>query len=159
VSKQIDGKLVLYHEHTQYLALFLGLASRKRKKRILENLYSNELIMATLSFMPYMVKGMLELGVRGKKFIQLRIARAYLPMLAVGATGLWETATGSQDFNLAGSLCHAWSSLPVYYDHAVILGITPLEPGFKTFKVSPWHDELSQASGTIPTPYGNIQVS
>jgi hypothetical protein len=82
-----------------------------------------------------------------------------MPMLAVGATSLWETTLGGQDFELAGSLCHAWSSLPVYYDHAVILGITPLEPGFKIFRVSPWIDELNEASGSVPTPYGNIQIS
>lgn len=158
-SKQIDGEQKLYHEHTQFLALSLKIATKEYTKRILDNLYSDKLIAVTLSSMPYMIKGMLDQGERGKKFIQFRIARAYLPMLAVGATSLWETVLGSQDFGLAGSLCHAWSSLPVYYDHAVILGITPLEPGFKRFKVSPWHDELSRADGTIPTPHGNIRVS
>jgi hypothetical protein len=158
-SKQIDGKQQMYHEHTQFLALSLDMADLDQGKRILDNLYSDKLIAATLSSMPYMIKGMLKHGERGKKFIQLRIARAYMPMLAVGATSLWETPAGSQDFALAGSLCHAWSSLPVYYDHAIILGVTPLTPGFKSFQVSPWTDELTEASGSIPTPKGEINIS
>jgi len=36
-------------------------------------------------------------------------------MLDAGATSFWETELGECDFDRAGSLCHAWSSMPVYY--------------------------------------------
>ena len=32
-----------------------------------------------------------------------------------GATTVWETIEGSEDFSDAGSLCHGWSALPIYY--------------------------------------------
>ena len=43
------------------------------------------------------------------------IDRDYLYMLRKGATSFWETINGSFDFGYAGSLCHGWSALPIYY--------------------------------------------
>ncbi len=43
------------------------------------------------------------------------IDREYLYMLRNGATTFWETIRGEEDFNEAGSLCHGWSALPIYY--------------------------------------------
>jgi hypothetical protein len=36
-------------------------------------------------------------------------------MLENGATSFWETIEGEAAFDKAGSLCHGWSALPVYY--------------------------------------------
>jgi hypothetical protein len=36
-------------------------------------------------------------------------------MLSCGATTFWETILGAEDFNGAGSLCHGWSAIPVYW--------------------------------------------
>jgi len=36
-------------------------------------------------------------------------------MLDRGATAFWETIKGADDFGGAGSLCHGWSALPIYY--------------------------------------------
>ena len=36
-------------------------------------------------------------------------------MLDAGATSFWETEKGEADFDGAGSLCHGWSALPVYF--------------------------------------------
>ena len=36
-------------------------------------------------------------------------------MLDAGSDTVWETILGEADFNGAGSLCHGWSALPVYY--------------------------------------------
>jgi len=41
--------------------------------------------------------------------------RDYLYMLRHGATTFWETIVGAGDFHYAGSLCHGWSALPIYY--------------------------------------------
>ena len=39
----------------------------------------------------------------------------YKYMLDRGATTFWETIKGAADFGGAGSLCHGWSALPIYY--------------------------------------------
>jgi len=43
--------------------------------------------------------------------------RTYLAMLEQGATTFLETAKGEADYDGAGSLCHGWSALPIYYYH------------------------------------------
>ena len=47
--------------------------------------------------------------------ILAELDRDYLYMLREGATTFWETIIGADDFADAGSLCHGWSALPVYY--------------------------------------------
>ena len=80
-------------------------------------------------------------------------------MLYSGATSFWETIRGGWDFGCAGSLCHGWSGIPVYFYGAYALGITPLENGFKTFRVAPFGGAFDKADGTVPTPVGNIVIS
>lgn len=50
-----------------------------------------------------------------KPFILKDIDQTYLYMLRKGATSFWETIKGHADFANAGSLCHGWSAIPVYY--------------------------------------------
>ena len=45
------------------------------------------------------------------------IEQKYGYMLQRGATSFWETIHGEADFDGAGSLCHGWSAMPVYYYH------------------------------------------
>lgn len=45
------------------------------------------------------------------------IERIYAPMVEYGGTTVWETELGEKDFDNAGSLCHGWSAMPVYYYH------------------------------------------
>ena len=46
-------------------------------------------------------------------------------MLFSGATSFWETAAGADDFGKAGSLCHGWSAIPIYFYYRYLLGIIP----------------------------------
>jgi len=48
------------------------------------------------------------------------IDRNYLAMLRTGATTFYETLDGNMAFGGAGSLCHGWSALPVYYYHILL---------------------------------------
>ena len=43
------------------------------------------------------------------------IRKDYKKMLDVGATSVWETIDGAVAFANAGSLCHGWSAMPIYY--------------------------------------------
>lgn len=56
------------------------------------------------------------------------------------------------------SLCHGWASGPTAWLSQHVLGIQPLEPGFKRVRVSPHLGGLQWAEGTYPTPHGPIQV-
>ena len=45
------------------------------------------------------------------------IEKYYRPMIEYGVGTVWETEIGESDFKKAGSLCHGWSALPIYYYH------------------------------------------
>ena len=50
-------------------------------------------------------------------YILSEIERIYLPMVEAGPGTVYETELGESDFENAGSLCHGWSALPIYYYH------------------------------------------
>ncbi len=52
-------------------------------------------------------------------FILSDIERIYRPMVDLGVGTVWETELGESDFFGAGSLCHGWSAMPVYYYHTL----------------------------------------
>lgn len=47
------------------------------------------------------------------------IEETYTPMIEYGSTTVWESEVGQSDFENAGSLCHGWSALPIYYYHTI----------------------------------------
>ena len=59
------------------------------------------------------------------------------------------------------SECHAWSSAPTYELSAMALGVYPTSDGYKTVRIKPMIDnfDMDSAKGTVPTPYGVIDVS
>jgi len=151
------------HEHVQLMMLFAGAVPPERQPGVLRRLLAGDgsLIPVTLSPMPYLVQAMFKFdyGAEARNFIRRKLEQNYYPMLDGHSTTLWETAKGGDDFVYAGSLCHGWSSMPVYYCGAGLLGVMPLERGFKRFRVRIWSDNRDHASGEIPTPCGKISVS
>ena len=59
---------------------------------------------------------------------------------------------------LRHSFCHGWASGPTAWLSEHVLGIVPVEPGFKTVRIDPHLGDLEWAEGTFPTPYGLIKV-
>jgi hypothetical protein len=57
---------------------------------------------------------------RYRDFVLRDIERIYLPMVESGTGTVWETEKGWRDFDSAGSLCHGWSALPIYYYHILL---------------------------------------
>lgn len=56
------------------------------------------------------------------------------------------------------SLCHGWASGPAAWLSAHVLGVTPIEPGFKKARVEPFLGDLDWVEGAVPTPFGPIKV-
>lgn len=55
-----------------------------------------------------------------KDAILNEIDQTYFDMLQKGATSFWETKDGDKDFDYAGSLCHGWSAMAIYYYETLI---------------------------------------
>ena len=105
-------------------------------------------------------------------------------MLDLGATTFWEDLTytdvakaarideivpeGKYDIHADGgaycyvglrhSFCHGWASGPTPWLIRHVLGIEPLEPGFKKVRIKPNLGSLQWVEGSIPTPHGLIEV-
>lgn len=73
---------------------------------------------ATLSMVCFQYDALLKVNKeKYRSWILNDIDSKYQKMLDAGATSVWETEEGETAFENAGSLCHAWSSMPVYYYH------------------------------------------
>lgn len=108
---------------TQSLAMLCGAARGVDTTVMVQAMETNgktdagvELVPNTLSMNAFRFDALLAID-RDKyaPLILNELDRDYLYMLRNGATTFWETIVGADDFGDAGSLCHGWSALPVYY--------------------------------------------
>jgi hypothetical protein len=59
---------------------------------------------------------------------------------------------------LRNSFCHGWAGGPTAWLSEHILGVTPLQPGFRSARVLPQLAGLEWVRGAMPTPHGLIRV-
>ena len=146
------------YEHLQAVALANGLVSPDRQEALLKHFEAKDLHCIGLNALNYLIAACQENGPQWRSYLYRQL-RGLLDAIALtGATSLWETRDGGDDFDLGGSLCHGWSSVMPYYCRRVLLGVLPVEPGFRRFRVKPYSAGLPRAAGEIPTPAGAIRV-
>jgi alpha-L-rhamnosidase len=75
-----------------------------------------------------------------------------------GATWEYVALDGTPGLGKATSLAHGWASGPTLALSKYVLGVRPIQPGYKTWLVEPQPGDLSWAKGSVPTPYGPIKV-
>ncbi len=156
-----DGTKKHFAELPQALAILAGVCPDGVADRLRDMLAdsNNGLVETTLSQSIYKFDALLQDPAKHAPWVFEKISKYWGYMLRNGATSFWETIKGGDDFGNAGSLCHGWSGTPVYFYAAYLLGIKPLEPGFKTFAANPITNVVPNASGKVPTPYGPIEVA
>ena len=157
-TKLVGGRRQEFHEHIQFLAIYNKIVPAGKLQALLESIGKEELVKLTFSAMPYMLRAMMPISPATRQYASELLSKSFAPMILAGATSLWETSLGAADFDGAGSLCHGWSSLPVYHHGAWTLGVRPVEPGFRKFLVSPYPGGFESVKGSIPTPSGFIHV-
>lgn len=104
------------------LAILSGAAQGERASAIAKRLaqHDNGMTKATLSMLCFKYDALLRADEGYKAFVLQDISEKYGRMLENGATTFWETELGQSDFDNAGSLCHGWSAMPVYYYHTLL---------------------------------------
>ncbi|MFE1117453.1 family 78 glycoside hydrolase catalytic domain [Streptomyces rochei] len=87
-----------------------------------------------------------------------RTAPSWLGMLDRGATTVWESWEGiGEDGDAQGSLNHYSKGAVVSFLHTHTAGISPLEPGYRRFRVAPRPGGgLRSVQGVHQSPYGRI---
>jgi hypothetical protein len=99
------------------------------------------------------------------------IRRCWGNMLEGGTGTFWECVdadTGTfplRSFNVdskidcVNSAAHGWSGWITWILQAHVLGVRPLEPGYRKVLVSPNPGALPKVSGTVPTPHGPVTAT
>jgi alpha-L-rhamnosidase len=146
-------------EHVQALMLYNGLVPEEKVERVFKTLCSRKLIPLSYNALAYYVRGLMAGDATMRAAVEPFLQQQFEGPVLSGATSLWETAFGGDDFCNAGSLCHAWSSIHAYYAKRYLLGVAPLEPGYRCFEVKPYAGAHYHAEGAVPTPHGFITVS
>ncbi|MEG0767983.1 MAG: hypothetical protein RR482_09720, partial [Clostridia bacterium] len=132
------GALAHFATLTQALALCAQVVPQAEAEQLRARLASGEEGWAptTLSYTIYSYQALLQ-EEKYRRTVLRDIRTQWGRMLAQGATSFWETQEGASAFEDAGSLCHGWSAVPVYLYTIIVLGVTPLSPGFQRFTFMP----------------------
>jgi hypothetical protein len=98
------------------LAVAFGIAKEEDAEKICEKLAKDELISSSLSVKCFKYDALLKVdGEKYREAILADIRNNYKRMLESGSTATWETIDGAVAFENAGSLCHGWTAIPIYY--------------------------------------------
>ncbi len=155
----LEGRRGLFHGHIQSLFLAQGLVSPEKRQKIMELLKNETLPFPALGALLYLVKGVFRYGTpEDRRWLTEKLEAHYGRMLNGNSGTWWEVIGGTVYGGGAGSLCHGWSAVPAWFESSVLLGVTPLEPGFRKFLLKPYAGNIPFAKGRIAVPGGEIRV-
>lgn len=98
------------------LLVLSGILNKDEEEKICRMIMSSSLGECSLSMKCFVYDALIKSGgVGAREYILSEIRRNYEKMAETGT--VWETLDGASAFDSAGSLCHGWSALPVYYYH------------------------------------------
>ena len=98
------------------LAVISGVCTKAEAEKICKAIVDGKLSPCSLSMKTFMYDALLLTDKeRYAPYVLSEIRREYKIMLDSGATTVWETIDGESAFGNAGSLCHGWSAIPIYY--------------------------------------------
>ena len=144
--------------HANAAALAFGLAEKAEMPRIVAFLEPKGLA-CSVYFAQYLLEAFCEAG-RADIAVRLMAStgeRSWQAMIDFGSTVSMEAwnmkAKPNQDLN------HAWGAAPINVISRYVLGVTPLEPGFKTIAIAPQPGGLKKIEATVPTAKGPVKLS
>lgn len=144
--------------HANMTALAFGLVPPERLQSVSEHVASRGMACSVYGAQ-YLLEGLFRAGRAEEAFALLtsREVRSWYNMLRVGSTitlEAWDDRfKPNQDWN------HAWGAAPGNIVSRYLLGVRPLEPGFRKALVRPMPGPLESAEAVIPTIRGAIGLS
>jgi hypothetical protein len=146
VSQQMNALAMLLRlkpeAHPMLAKEVLLKGARQRRGKILT---------ASPFFYAYVLEALAESNYRAEAVDLIR--EKWGEMMDNGATTFWELWEAS-----TASRCHAWSASPVYHLSQQVLGVMPVDVGWKQVRIAPLPAGLEYARGTVPSPLGTIRV-
>ncbi len=141
-------------------ALLSGSLPENRKENCVKALANPGLLVPELYLHHFVLNAMHAHGLDSEAIA--RIAKYWGDIVKTGSPTLWEAGVhqfGKKAFWNAGSLCHGFGTTPINFFQTAVLGVAPLEAGFKSFCFKPSPCGLDSVSGSVPTPAGAIKAS
>ncbi len=140
-----------FSQHANVLAVLTDTLPHNRHKAVMEKvLEDRSLVQCTYYFQYYLHLAVRKAGL-GDRYISL--LDPWRTMLSMGLTTFAEKPEPTR------SDCHAWSAHPNVNLLALVCGITPAEPGFRSVRIEPHPGPLNWFKGEMPHPLGMIKVS
>jgi hypothetical protein len=144
--------------HANMFALAFGLAPEKQIPGIADFLQSREMACSVYGAQ-YLLEALFAAG-RDKYAVDLmaaRTGRSWWHMIESGSTMTWEAWDVQSKNNLTWN--HAWGAAPANILSRYVLGVRPVEPGYKKFLVAPQPGSLAWVRGKVPTPLGPVTLN
>ncbi|MGZ0152965.1 alpha-L-rhamnosidase-related protein [Kribbella sp. WER1] len=135
-----------YSEHAQSLAL---LAGAKYGESAVRTMLDQSLARTTVYFDHYLFEALHRIG---RTDVLLDRLDLWYGLLDQGLKTVIEHPEPTR------SDCHAWGAHPLYHYVATLLGVRPTAPGMRTVTIAPQLGGLEWAKGSVPTPYGPLEV-
>ena len=144
--------------HSNMFPLVFGLVPEERRKKVTEFISSRGMACSVYGAQ-FLMEALFDNGKAGQamSLMTADADRSWTHMIErVGTTialEAWDNKyKPNQDWN------HAWGAAPANILPRKILGIEPLEPGFRKILIWPRPGELKRAAGKIPTILGTVGV-
>lgn len=146
-------------ELAQALALSSGVWGEEERHGFLKALKSHALLECDLYLSGLVWRALWENGEAAE--VLERVRRHYGKIVRAGYDTIVEATVhlfGREAFDEAGSLCHGFATSAAIFFREAVLGLRPLEPGFRRFIFRPATLDLQYASGRVYTPTGSIEA-
>ena len=144
--------------HANALPLFWGLQPPKGYQPLID-LIAERRLNCGVYFAYFVIEGLYRVGCSTLAYDLLtsRDEHSWYNMLREGATTCMEVWGADQKWNT--SWCHPWSSSPIWFYTARVLGIRPTAPGMRAFRIEPLiGKDLSWADFSMPIPDGMLSM-
>lgn len=166
---RVDGKYNTdIKRHPHIFALYFGLLDDEQQNAVIKNVLLNDKVEKIVT--PFMRFFELSaLCVAGEtQLVYDEILSYWGGMVDEGATSFWELydkdCKGVEKYAMYGrkygkSLCHAWGASPLYLLGRYLIGLRPVQPGYKEYEICPRMYSPEEFSVTLPLNCGDIEIS
>ncbi len=144
--------------HTNMMAMAFGLVPEANRTPVMDFIRSRGMACSVFGSQ-FLLDAIYNAGDAdyGLALLTSQSDRSWYNMIRAGSTITMEAWDNkykpNQDWN------HAWGAVPANIIPRKLMGVEPLEPGWKTFRVRPQIGSLASASINVPTIRGNVSLS
>ncbi|MBB5637840.1 hypothetical protein HDE68_003765 [Pedobacter cryoconitis] len=139
-----------YSQHAGIWAILSGAVPLQEAQPLMQKILDDKSIGQVTFFYRFYLTQALKKAEMGDLYY--KELKPWRDMLKLGLTTFAEKPEPTR------SDCHAWSASPDYDFLATICGIMPEASGFRKILIKPALGELTEVSGSMPTPSGKVSV-